>query len=285
MSITSQRRDVDQAIRKLKSLHESELGIVEVVACGESALPSLRALLFQREPSGLFQARCRAVNALDALGAFDVLIEYLSVEYPAVDPIEKLGDDAVVNCAARAVAKTRDDRVFALLLRLAKRPFLSGVIGALGAFGRVEAIPALVAALEEDVSRKVAEFMLRRMKGSARAALLASANQRLPSPHRESESSLRRRRSSLVLLAEIGISPRTWPQVRGLLRDDDVKIAMFTCKLCLLHASPDERSNAITRLASLLPSADWVLRGEIENCLATASSLARPPLPAYEVLH
>jgi hypothetical protein len=285
MNTESQRLNVDRAINKLKSLHESELGIVEVVACGELAIPSLRALLFQREPSGLFQARCRAVNALDALRAYDILIEYLSVENAAVDPIEALGDDAVINCAAWAVAKTRDDRVFALLLRLARRPVLSGVIGALGAFGRVEAMPALVAALEEDVSRRVAEYMIRRMKGTSRGALLASAKQRLPSPLRESESSLRRRRSSLMLLGEIGISPQTWPQVRSLLWDDDAKIALFACKLCLLYASSDEQADAINRLISLFASADWALREEIESCLTTASPRTRSSLFACNVLH
>jgi hypothetical protein len=279
MIMAGKQYDVDRAINKLKSLHESELGIVEVVACGKSATLALRALLFQREPSGLFHARCRAVDALSALRAYNVLIEYLSVEHTATDPVERLGDDAVFNCAAWAVARTRDEHVFALLLRLAQRPSLSGVIGALGAFGRSEAIPALIGALEEDVSRKVAEFMLRRMGRTARAALLASANQRLPSADRESESSLRRRRSSLMLWAEIGPSPRIWKQVRCLMRDDDAKIALLACKFCLLHAPLGQRRDAINRLVSLLPSADWILREEIESCLAAVRSPARllPP--------
>jgi hypothetical protein len=274
MIMENQRQDVEQAIAKLKSLHESELGIVEVVACGKSALPALRALLFQREPSGLFHTRCRAVDALDALKAYNILIEYLSVERAATDPVERLGDDAVINCASWAVAKTRAEPVFALLLRLAQRPCLSGVIGALGVFGRTEAIPALIGALEEDGSRKVAEFMLRRMGRTARAALLASAKQRLPSPDRESESSLRRRRSSLMLLTEIGLAPGTWRQVRPLMQDADARIALLVCKLCLSHAPPDEHGDAVDRLMNLLPAADWMLREEIEDCLAAAGPKA-----------
>ena len=61
----------------------------------------------------------------------DVLIQYLSVEHARVDPVERLGDDAVINYAAWSLARTREERVFALLLRLAQRPSLSSVIGKL----------------------------------------------------------------------------------------------------------------------------------------------------------
>jgi hypothetical protein len=284
MNAASRRDDVDRAIRKLTSLYESGLGIVEIVACGASAIPALREKLLEREPSGLFEVRRRVVDALSSLGAYDVLIEYLSAEQQVTDPVERLGDDAVVNYAAWAVARTRNENVFALLLRLARRPSLSGVIGALGTFGRTEAIPALIGALEEDGSRNVAVYMVRRMGQSARADLLVSAKQRLPSPDRESESSLRRRRSSLMLLTEVGLSSGSWPQIRCLMHDDDEAIVLLACKLCLVH-SPEERRDAISRLASLLPSADWMLRDEIERCLSGARPRDEYSPPVRKDLH
>jgi hypothetical protein len=45
---------------------------------GNAAIPTLRGLLFQREPSGLFQTRCRAIEALAALDAHSVVIEHLN---------------------------------------------------------------------------------------------------------------------------------------------------------------------------------------------------------------
>jgi hypothetical protein len=61
--------DVQRTMDKLMSLQEGDLG---ETACGNRAIAALRALLFEREPSGLYPARCRAVAALAALGAYDV---------------------------------------------------------------------------------------------------------------------------------------------------------------------------------------------------------------------
>ncbi|MGO9234689.1 MAG: hypothetical protein ACLP4V_11645 [Methylocella sp.] len=68
---------VQHAIGKLKSLYGGYRGLIEVVTCGNTAIPALRALLFEREPSGLYQSRCLAVRALSALKAYDMLVDYL----------------------------------------------------------------------------------------------------------------------------------------------------------------------------------------------------------------
>lgn len=176
------------------SFHDdAEVGVVEIVRCGEAAIPTLRDLLFSREPSGLFQSRCRAVEALAALGAHSVLIEFLSTDRVARDLVERLGDDAVINATALALARSRVGGVFDLLLHLAKRASLTGVIGALGSFDRREAIPLLIDPLEDDASRPTAEAALKRMGSAARPALIATAIVRVPTAELESESSLRRR--------------------------------------------------------------------------------------------
>jgi hypothetical protein len=149
----------------------------------------------------------RAVEALAALRAYDVLVDFLNHHEPASDPIESLGDDAVINAVAQGLKGLHDERIFRLLLHLVQRPALTGVIDALGAYRRVEAIPALIAALQEDASRGAAEVALVKMGRTARTALIISARQRRPS---SGESSLRRRRSALKLLGLIGISRRTW---------------------------------------------------------------------------
>lgn len=128
-------------------------------------------MLFERDPSDLFEVRCRAAYALAALGAHKVLLEFLRLPHDASDPVERLGDDAVINAAARAVAKWREEHIFRLLLALAKRRILPGVIAALGSFSRPEAIPCLVDALAEDECRPAAEATLSNLNQSARLVL------------------------------------------------------------------------------------------------------------------
>jgi len=256
------------ALDKLKSLHDGYSAVAEVVACGEKAVPALRVLLFEREPSGLFQTRCLAVKALAALEAHHVLAEFLSARREAADPVERVGDDVVTNAAARAFAGAREPHVFELLVWLAETRPLPGVISALGASGRVEAIPYLVEALAEDESRPAAEAALRKFGSLAHQALTVAACQSAMPVERESESRLRQRRSALALLAENGVQPETWPSLRNLMQDRNPKIAVSACKICLMSAPEPEKRDAVLRLTSLLPEADFLLEQEIQHCLA-----------------
>lgn len=266
---------IESAICRLRSLNDGDRGVVDVVTCGAQAIPALRRLLFEREPSGLYGARCRAAEALGMLGGCGVLIDFLETERGSADAIERLGEDAVINAAALALARAHDRHAFDLLLGLARRPALTGIIGALGAFQRVEAIPALIAALEEDASRLTAESALKRLGRAARTALVQTANLRLPSGPHESESSARRRRSALRLLREVGTKRSDWTALRGLVHDTDARVAVQACKICLEKASAGERRGAAYRLIALLPQADWILRGEIESTLVGHFSSTR----------
>jgi hypothetical protein len=272
---------IESAISRLRSLHDGDRGVVEVVACGAQAIPALRRLLFEREPSGLYGARCRAVEALAALDGCGVLIEFLETERRSADAIERLGEDAVINAAALALARAHDRHAFDLLLGLARRPALTGIIGALGACQRVEAIPALIAALEEDASRLTAESALKKLGRVARTALVQTANLRLPSGPQESESSARRRRSALRLLREVGTKRSDWAALRGLVHDTDARVAVQACKICLEKASAGERPGAVCRLIALLAQADWILREEIESTLVDHFSSTREAIEHY----
>jgi hypothetical protein len=201
--LNSGTRELKRALTRLRSLHDGDLGVGEVVAYGQPAVPHLRALLLEREPSGLFQTRCRVVQALAVLNARSVLIEYLTAPHQAIDPVERLGDDAVVNAAARAVAKYRDEDVFQLLLSLAKQRLLPGVVAALGSFRRREAIPYLVDALAEDECRPVAEAALEKLGPAARHALTLAVTETTSPPESESPSRIRQRQSALGLLVRL----------------------------------------------------------------------------------
>lgn len=271
---------LDQAIEKLKSLHDGEKGLIETVSCGKAAIPRLRELLLEREPSGLFQTRCLAVKALAALKAFDVLADFLRAQHEALDPAERMGDEAVVNAAARALAGQSNPQIFDLLMELAETRPLPGVIAALGATGRPEAVPFLIEALAEDECRPDAEAALLGFGSLVHPLLAAAACRRGPASGPESESRLRQRRSALAVLSSSGMQRETWPVLRHLMEDQDPGIAVLACKICLQCAPGREHPGALLRLTNLLPKAEFLLRQEIEQCLARHESEGNAPQAA-----
>jgi hypothetical protein len=262
------RNRLGLAIEALRSTRDGDRGVAEVIAHGKVAIPFVRELLFEREPSGLFETRRRAVEALALLGAQDALIEFLESSPDIADPVERLGEDAVVNAAARALRDLREPRVFQLLLSLVKRKALPGLVAALGRFRRPETIPYLIDALAEDESRPEAEAALREMASFAKDALIAAALQDPMRPDRESQSRLRQRRSALALLVQTGVRSSEWPALRNIMKDQDAKLIVLACQLCLSCAPKTERREAIDRLRRLLPSAGVPMRLDIERCLA-----------------
>jgi len=214
--------------------------VVEAASHGPDAIPALRQLLFETDRSGFFATRLRAVDALVLIGAHDVLVEFLESSREIADPVAGLGEDAIINAAARALSDVQEPRVFRLLMALAEKRIRPGVVAALGAFRRVDAIPHLVAALAEDESRPSAEAALLDLGAAARNALLETAS-RKPFTDCESESRLRQRRSALGLLARIGVQPQAWPGLREIMRDRDPRLRQLARQLCPPETERQER--------------------------------------------
>jgi hypothetical protein len=259
--------DVSRAFERLQSLRTGDLGVVEITACGRRAVPPLRVLLLHGQSSGIYQPRCRAVDALAGIGAWDVLIEFLSAPREVADPVNRTGEDAVINAAARAVAASGDPRVPPLLLSLARTRPLAGILEALGPHRRSEAIPILVKALSEDHLRPAAEEGLLQLGPRARPALLRAASQPVPSAEWESPSSRRARRSALRLLRQIGLPARYRVWVRALAADRDPEIAARGCRAYAEIATEVEKPDILRRLTAFLPRLDWLLRQEVEAWL------------------
>lgn len=258
---------IDHAIEHLKSLHDGEAGFTEVVSLGAATIPSLRLLLFERERSGLHQARCRAAEALAAFKAFDVLAEFLRMGRTITDPVERLGEEAVMSTAGRSIARLREEWVYRLLAEFAAHRGLGGVLTGLGSFGRKESIPTFVNALAEDDVRMTAEAMLRIFGNAARPALTAAALDRGDDAQSESESHLRKRRSCLGLLVDIGICRRHWPSLRSLMDDHDHQIALLACEACLNLGAQKDLARLRSRLADLRTTAAWFDRERIDELL------------------
>jgi hypothetical protein len=262
-------------VESLNSLHKGELGVAMLVACGERAIQPLRRFLLHGNPSGIFVPRQRVVRALAELGAKDVLLEYLVSEKHITDPVTAYGEEAVRNTAARALAAWRSDDVYVGLLRVLRRKRLPGLIETLGEFGRPEVVPDLVAALEDDFCRSSAEEALRKIGEAAHSALIEAARTPDPSGAGESPSSRSRRRCALRLLRGLRLSLEDWQKLAALLRDSDPEITARASSIALSVAHEPDKELAIRRVIEVMPTADWLVQGEIESWLEEHFDIAQ----------
>jgi hypothetical protein len=276
MALSAIPGDCEMAARliaRLKALRDADRAVLELIQLGPCAVPVLRRFLFRREPSGIYQPRCDAVAALAGLKADDVLLDFLRTapEVEIADPVERTGEDAVINAAARALKHRHDDAVFAALMRIAEHRRLAGVIEALGETQRPESLRFLIDGLFSDFTRPAAEAAIRKAGLAARDALIAVALNPIPSAEYETTSSLRTRRSAVGLLCDIGVTIEEWSLLAPLMETGDPVLAARTCQLALASSQPaPDRENAVRHLIRLLKSADWLLAAEIEGWLAKA---------------
>jgi len=271
--------EIEALVQSLNSLHEGELGIDMLVACGQRAIGPLRRFLLHGKPSGIFVPKQRAVKALAELGAKEVLLDYLAVDEQIADPAAAHGEEAVKNTAARALSAWHTEDVYQALLRTLRRRRLPGVIEALGEFpGRSEAVPELVAALEDDFCRTSAEDALRKIGDVAHFAFVDAARTPDPSGARETPSSRSRRRSALRLLETLRLFVDDWRKVAALLHDSDPEIAARAAAIALNLADRRNQELAVRRMIEVLPAAEWFLQGEIQEWLEKHLDIALPSI-------
>lgn len=152
---------------------------------------------------------------------------------------------------------------------------MPGLIETLGQFGRSEAVPDLVAALEDDFCRSAAERALSKIGEAAHSALMEAARTPDPSGTGESPSSRSRRRCALRLLRRLRLSPDDWQKLAALLRDSDAEIAARAGSIALAVADEPDKKLAVRRLIEVLSAADWLLQGEIQSWLEEHFDIAQ----------
>jgi HEAT repeat protein len=263
-------------IEKLNSLKEGEGAVGKLIACGRSAIEPLRQYLLEGRPSVVYHSRRWAVEALAALGAKDVLLEYLKQKKDIADPALRLGEEAVESAAARELIRWPGEEVYQVLLGIAQERCLPGALEALGEFKRPEAVPHLVKALEDDVCRRAAEDALRKIGPPAEPDLIRAAVTPWPSRDAENPLSYLRRRSAVGLLAEIGVSAYQWRLLRPLLNDANAEMLVAAFKTAAAVGAAKDMASAGRRLLKVLTNADWYVKREIENALVDFFDAVKP---------
>ena len=268
--------EISHYIEQLSSLKEGARAVGKLIPCGQPAIEPLRQFLLEGKPSAIFQPRQWAVEALAGLQAKDVLLVYLKQKKDISDPDVQIGEEAVESMAARQLSKWPSEEVYQVLLETAQERCLPGALEALGEFRRVEGIPFLVKALEDDFCRPAAEDALRKIGASTRLELIHAVLTPRPDKEVETPSSLRRRGSSARLLAEIGISADQWLKVRQLLNETDPAILVAVSRLASKIAGAKDRASAARQLIEALETADWYFRDEIASVLVDLFDIAGP---------
>ncbi len=266
--------EIDRYVKELNS--KAQEAVTKLISCGRPAIQPLRAFLLHGEPSVVYQPRQRAVEALAALGAKDVLLEYLRQKKDIADPAVRMGEEAVESSAARELIRWPGEEVYQVLLGIAQERCLPGALEALGQFKRPEAVPHLVKALEDDVCRRFAEDALREIGPPVHPDLIRAAVTASPSQPAEKPSSLIRRRSAVRLLAEIGVSAPQWRLLRRLLKENDPEILIGTFRIAASAAGAKDRASVSRRLIGALQGADWYMEAEIENALVDLFDAIKP---------
>lgn len=257
---TTDHQDIEAAVGRLRNLHDGEAAMLAVVALGPAAREPLGALLREREPSGIFQPRCLAARALGLLHGDELLIDFLRNPRFPDSPVERAGEDAAVNAAARALGRHCPEGALDLLIEIGcGRPHLDGVIEALAGYARAEAIPALTAGLAEDVSRNAAEAGLRTIGAPAQPLLLTIAYEIDP----DTESHRRQRHAALAVLLDIGAPDGAGPALEALIGDEDSMIAAAASGVVLRFGPTSLQRRAGARLIELERGAEIRLAIEI----------------------
>jgi hypothetical protein len=254
---------VGNLIAKLDDLQHEFWTVVELVRLGGSAVPFLADAILKGRPRSLPQLRCSLVSALAALGASDVLLEYLRSQRAIDDPEIRFAEDSIINAAALAMKLDFSAEAYSTLWNLAQRRSLAGVLEALAMYRRVESIPCFIRALESDISRPVAVQGLEAFGQAAKPYLMVEAMRREPKrPNPETASSLYRRRACLKLLERLLPINREQKQLLDLLLEPNAEIVISVATIIFLSKNTNSNSMAVRRLRRLRSHLSWPLQDE-----------------------
>jgi hypothetical protein len=271
-------RSIREAINELDSLLGSESAVEKVVAFGKLAIPHLEHVLLDCPPRTISIPRCRAACALGELGAYSVLSKYfLRYERPA-DSAVLFAEDAVRSAAAKELARIRSEEVYHVLLDATRQRATSGLVQALGAFRRHESVPLLFQLLEDDLCRVDALAELQKVPDAAHSYAILLLRGCTSTPIQGTISS-RRRRSTLQLLVDFGISEGEWLEIRHYLHDEDLDCQIAAARLGISLARDVNREVIVEALIGASARMNWAQETEAIEILdlyrSAAQSVAR----------
>lgn len=261
-------------IGALESLTDGELAVDILVACGSRTVPFLSHALLDAPPQSIAASRCRVVRALGALGEKPILLQYLRNWTRPTDPAVTMAEDAVRSAAAKELLRWPSQEVFDVLLMCIRDRASLGLVEALGAFGRAEAVSVLFHVLLDDICGNAAIEMLRRTpehtKTFALQLLAASSLEGEQAP-----STLRMLRSTLALLLGMKVSKTEWASISYLLDWADAEIVITCAEIGMRSAPAKEHRAIVSNTFRILPNCNWLQESRAIELLELCKPLAR----------
>ncbi len=213
--------DVQALVNRLNQLHEGWKVQCELIARGQEAVAPL--VQFLLSPSSIFaQPRCWAAEALGIIGgdqALEGLCKVLSYhDVIAADPVVRLTEETVRNCAAEQLERLGDPRAMASLLQALRRQPLPAAAHALASLDVDAAIPVIIQHLEDDFVRDRMALALLGFGPKIVDPLIETLQHRHVLEDEETLDSIGRRAAAASLLGELG-DARAVRALRPLLKE------------------------------------------------------------------
>ncbi len=249
-------------IAALDSIVDGDRAAEELIVIGQRSVPYLEQYLLDGQPRSLPLPRRRAVRALGELGAWSVLIKYLRQYRRPEDAAVFFAEDGVRSSAAQELMRWNSDDVYRTLLEACRQRATNGLILALGEFHRPECVPLFFSLLEDDLCREEAKAALRKLPDIARQYAILSVRGTVR-PGLYERSAMSRRRATLQLLCEFGVTADEWSNLREFLEDPDADVVIAVAQIGFQTAPDQDHPDIAGALFRISSHLNWAQEDDV----------------------
>ena len=260
----------DQLVSRLRNPLQRESVVKELALQGYAAVGPLVSFLLSG-PGNEHEPGCLAAEALELIGGEDALNGLFTALLTPIDlhgPVEELQQEAVRDCICHALQRIGDRKAVAPLLLALREYHLVGAAEALAGFGERQAIPLLVALLEDGFKRtRVSEAILKYGSDAAEELVKAIGRKHIKDDS-EILPSIERRAEAVKLIGLIGYTQAA-PNLSELL-DDEQESVRLESALSLASVMGDNiPEKACDMIRSTVHHPDLATRLRVEEALCS----------------
>jgi hypothetical protein len=265
---------IEGLIEALDSIADGDRATEALIVIGQRSVPFLEQYLLDGRPRSLALPRCRAVRALGELGAWSVLIAYFRQYERPQDAAVLFAEDSVRSAAAQELMRWKSDEVYRTLLEASRQRATNGLILALGEFRQPESVPLFFTVMKDDLCREEAKAALRKVPDIAQQYAILTVRGTIR-PGLYELSALSRRRATLQLLHEFGVTADEWCDLRGFLQDRDTDVVIAAAQIGFRVAPIEDYPDIAKALFRVSSHLNWAQEDDVCRLLEDHRDIAR----------